>query len=215
HLTYPLFKHTRQPQNRYLVNKRNNKNKSCRCGGTTFRLRQLELYNLEPKSFDHPSDTLLPGLDFKTGLNTSLTANPEEVTWKGPTEYYRSGPMEGVDVKFPSSPGKLHDCVQQGLVYLTYRTNDKSVISRIVLNQTLYVRQRLKWIRDSQTWSVSFAVANMQVFRWVRARQIDWNHGCRDKNKNGFGKFSNVKPPDTTSKGAKNVLALQARSNKA
>jgi len=123
------------------------------------------------QSFDYPSDTFLPGMkmgwDFKKGLNRGLTAwknwddpshgdfrgtilltnNPEEVLFKGTTEYYRSGPLDGT--KFVGNPSSSNSVVNYTLVsdkdghYITYSMNDKSVISRLVLNQTLYLRQRL------------------------------------------------------------------------
>ncbi|RDX79840.1 Receptor-like serine/threonine-protein kinase SD1-8, partial [Mucuna pruriens] len=136
------------------------------------------------QSFDYPSDTLLPGMkvgwDFKKGLNKGLTAwrnwddpspgdfttslmhinNPEEVMLKGSTEYYRSGPFDGT--KFSGDPSLPSDSVLQSTIvsdkdgyYYSYSINDKSVITRIVLNQTLYFRLRLTWNNDSQTWRVS------------------------------------------------------------
>ncbi|XP_068495490.1 G-type lectin S-receptor-like serine/threonine-protein kinase At4g27290 isoform X1 [Phaseolus vulgaris] len=135
------------------------------------------------QSFDYPSDTFLPGMkigwDLKKGLNRGLTAwknwddpspgdftgfisqtsYPEEVMWKGSTKFYRSGPWDGT--KLSGSPTLSNSVVSYTIVsnkdefYATYSTNDSSVISRLVLNQTLYLRQRLTWNNDGKTWRVS------------------------------------------------------------
>ncbi|KAK7405152.1 hypothetical protein VNO78_06350 [Psophocarpus tetragonolobus] len=100
---------------------------------------------------------------FELGLFTPgtvlLTNNPEEVLFKGSTEYYRSGPSQGP--KFSGNPSTSNSVANYTLVsnndgyYITYSITDKSVISRILLNQTLYLRQRLTWNKDSQSWRVS------------------------------------------------------------
>ena len=214
------------------------------------------------QSFDYPSDTLLPGMkvgwDFKTGLNRRLTAwkswddpslgdftwsivptnNPEAVMWKGSQEFYRSGPSDGI--QFSGAPSlKYNPIVNYTFVsnkdelYFTYILNDKSVISRIVMNQTIYARQRLTWNKDTQTWRMSSTlpgdycdnynicgpfgiciIGESPVCRclngfkpkspqnWI---EMDWTQGCvhsenwscREKDKDGFLKFSNMKAPDT------------------
>ncbi|KAL5131281.1 G-type lectin S-receptor-like serine/threonine-protein kinase [Glycine soja] len=136
------------------------------------------------QSFDYPSDTFLPGMklgwDLKKGLNWFLTAwknwddpspgdftrstlhtnNPEEVMWKGTTQYYRSGPWDGIG--FSGIPSVSSDSNTNYTIvsnkdefYITYSLIDKSLISRVVMNQTRYARQRLAWNIDSQTWRVS------------------------------------------------------------
>nr|KYP41494.1 Putative serine/threonine-protein kinase receptor [Cajanus cajan] len=214
------------------------------------------------QSFDHPSDTFLPGMkmgwDFKRGLHRGLTAwknwddpspgdftgtilhtnNPEETMWKGTIEIYRIGPFDGT--KFSGNPSLPSNSVvnytfvsNEDELYLTYSMNDKSVISRIVLNQSLYVRQRLTWNKDSQNWMVSsklpsdlcdnynicgaFGICDVgqapvcscldgfkpkSLQNWT---QMNWYQGCvheqtwrcREKNMDGFQKFSNIKAPDT------------------
>ncbi|KAL5131284.1 Receptor-like serine/threonine-protein kinase SD1-8 [Glycine soja] len=214
------------------------------------------------QSFDNPTDTFLPGMklgwDLKKGLNTVLTAwknwddpspgdftditlrtnYPEEVMWKGTTKYWRSGPWDGT--KFSGNPSVPSNAIVNYTIvsnkdefYATYSMTDKSIISRIVMNQSLYVRQRLTWNTDSQTWRVSselpgdlcdhyntcgsfgICVAGqapvckcLDGFKPKSPRnwnQMNWNQGCvhnqtwscREKNKDGFTKFSNVKAPDT------------------
>ncbi|KAL2327853.1 hypothetical protein Fmac_021280 [Flemingia macrophylla] len=135
------------------------------------------------QSFDHPCDTLLQGMklgwNLKTGLNRFLTAwknwddpssgdltsgiklgiNPELVIMKGSVEYYRSGPWNGIFSSgvFGFSPNPLfyYKYVQnEDEVYVRYTLKNSSVVSIIVLNQTLYVRQRITWIPHTRTWSV-------------------------------------------------------------
>ncbi|KAH1247648.1 G-type lectin S-receptor-like serine/threonine-protein kinase [Glycine max] len=114
------------------------------------------------QSFDYPSDTLLPGMKLgwyrKTGLNRRVIAwknwddpspgnfswgitfdsNPEMVLWKGSFKYHRSGPWNGI--RFSGAFG--------GSNSLT----NKSVISIVVMNQTLLRRQRNIWIPENGTW---------------------------------------------------------------
>ena len=213
------------------------------------------------QSFDYPSDTFLPGMkigwDLKKGLNRGLTAwknwddpspgeftgflsrssNPEEVMWKGSTKYFRSGPWDGT--KFSGSPSLSSNSVVNYTVvsnkdefYATYSTDDSSVISIIVMNQTLLVHQRLTW--DGQSWRVSsklpsdlcddynicgaFGICDVSKAPMCRCldgfepkapqnwSQMNFHQGCvhnqtwscRDKNKDGFLRFSNVKAPDTS-----------------
>ncbi|XP_027354350.1 G-type lectin S-receptor-like serine/threonine-protein kinase At4g27290 [Abrus precatorius] len=133
------------------------------------------------QSFDHPSNTMLPGMklgwDLKTGLNrriTSwknwddpspgdfswgivLTGNPEMAMWKGYDESYRSGPWNGI--RFSGSPTMRENPVynyqfvnNSDEVFFTYTLKNKSMISIIVMNQTLFLRQRFTWIPDNSTW---------------------------------------------------------------
>ncbi|GAU37497.1 hypothetical protein TSUD_275490 [Trifolium subterraneum] len=134
------------------------------------------------QSFDYPGNTLLPGMkigwDKKTGLNrrviawnnwedpssgyfsstTKLTCNPEVVIWKGSDEFYRTGPMigamsGGVFGLRPNPLFKFYFVNNTEEVYYMYTLKNNSVISIIVLNQTLLVRQRLTWIPESKTWN--------------------------------------------------------------
>ncbi|XP_029128480.1 G-type lectin S-receptor-like serine/threonine-protein kinase At4g27290 isoform X2 [Cajanus cajan] len=135
------------------------------------------------ESFDHPCDTLLQGMklgwNLKTGLNRFLTAwknwddpssgdftsgvklgtNPELAIWKGSVEYYRSGPWNGIFSSgvFGFSPNPLFEykyVQNEDEVYVRYTLKNSSVVSIIVLNQTLYLRQRITWIPHTRTWSV-------------------------------------------------------------
>ncbi|XP_017980499.1 PREDICTED: G-type lectin S-receptor-like serine/threonine-protein kinase At4g27290 [Theobroma cacao] len=139
------------------------------------------------QSFDYPTDTLLPGMqlgwDLKTGFDRHLSAwknsddpspgdfswgielqdNPEAVIWRGSKKYYRSGPWNGLS--FSGSPELRSNPLFQFSfvsneeeVYYVYYLKDKSLISRVVLNQTIYLRQRFVWSEESQTWKVYASV---------------------------------------------------------
>ncbi|KAI9070820.1 hypothetical protein K1719_047212 [Acacia pycnantha] len=83
--------------------------------------------------------------------------NPEGVLWKGQTKYFRRGPWNGLgfsethefrntlvfDVRFVSDKDEA---------YYVYNLKNESVISRVVMNQTIYARQRLTWIEEAKSW---------------------------------------------------------------
>ncbi|XP_020222262.1 G-type lectin S-receptor-like serine/threonine-protein kinase At4g27290 [Cajanus cajan] len=135
------------------------------------------------QSFDYPCDTFLPGMkigwNLKTGLNRRLTAwknwddpspgdliwgmmlgnTPELVMWKGSSEYYRSGPWNGVRFNGKTTPIfnlELQTTLEE--VYYTYNLGNNSLITRVVLNQSLYSRQRYNWIEENQTWRLYSSV---------------------------------------------------------
>ncbi|XP_057458964.1 G-type lectin S-receptor-like serine/threonine-protein kinase At4g27290 isoform X2 [Lotus japonicus] len=135
------------------------------------------------QSFDHPCDTVLPGMkigwDRKTGLNKRLvawknwddpssgdlssdmviTTNPESLIWKGSVKYYRTGPWTGPRsssvVGLMANPLYDYKFVnnEEGVYYM-FTLKNSSVISILVLNQTRSLRQRLIWIPQSKTWTV-------------------------------------------------------------
>ncbi|XP_061964451.1 G-type lectin S-receptor-like serine/threonine-protein kinase At4g27290 [Populus nigra] len=133
------------------------------------------------QSFDYPSDTLLPGMklgwDLRIGLDrrlsawkspddpssgdftwgTQLQSNPELVMWKGSKKYYRSGPWNGIGFsggpELRINPVFYFDFVDDGEeVYYTYHLKNKSLITRIVMNQSTYFRQRYTWNEIDQSW---------------------------------------------------------------
>ncbi|KAL2327856.1 hypothetical protein Fmac_021283 [Flemingia macrophylla] len=135
------------------------------------------------QSFDYPCDTFLPGMkigwNLKTGLNRRLTAwknwddpspgdftwsmelrnKRELVMWKGSNEYYRSGPWNGVRFSGKSTPlFNLEFESTPDEVFYRYNHKDKSLITRVVLNQSLYSRKRYNWIEENQTWSLYSSV---------------------------------------------------------
>ncbi|XP_052306852.1 G-type lectin S-receptor-like serine/threonine-protein kinase At4g27290 isoform X2 [Populus trichocarpa] len=136
------------------------------------------------QSFDYPSDTMLPGMklgwDLRIGLDrrlsawkspddpssgdftwgTQLQSNPELVIWKGSEKYFRSGPWNGIgfsgEAALRINPVFYFDFVDNGEeVYYTYNLKNKSLITRLVMNQTTgFLRQRYTWNEISQTWEL-------------------------------------------------------------
>lgn len=134
------------------------------------------------QSFDYPCDTLLPGMklgwDLKKGLDRRLSAwknmddpspgdftwgiqltnYPEAVMWKGSEKFYRSGPWNGL--RFSGAPELKANPVfefkfvsNENEVFYIYQLINKSIITRMVMNQTKYSRQRFIWIEADSRWS--------------------------------------------------------------
>ncbi|KAK7244444.1 hypothetical protein RIF29_39266 [Crotalaria pallida] len=140
------------------------------------------------QSFDYPCDTLLPGMklgwDLKTGLERKLSAwknwddpspgdftwgislegYPQTVMWKGSKVYYRGGPWNGIGFsgapELKANPLFEYKFVSnKDEVYYTYNLrNNKSAISRIVMNQTISLRVRYTWIEETRSWNVYASV---------------------------------------------------------
>ncbi|WJX31941.1 receptor protein-tyrosine kinase [Trifolium repens] len=135
------------------------------------------------QSFDYPCDTILPemkvGWDKKRGIDWRLTAwknwddpsrgeftsamiltpNPESFIWKGLTKLYRTGPWTGPRtsgiIGLTQNPLYNYDFLNnEDEVYYMFTLKNSSVISIIVFNQTISLRQRLVWIPESKIWSV-------------------------------------------------------------
>ncbi|XP_075668772.1 G-type lectin S-receptor-like serine/threonine-protein kinase At4g27290 [Castanea sativa] len=133
------------------------------------------------QSFDYPSDTWLPGMklgwDLRTGLERRLTAwkspndpSPGELSWgielhnypeivmkNGSKKYGRSGPWNGIG--FSGAPGLKTNQVynfnfvsNKDEVYFIYHMIKNSVITRAVLNQTLYLYERNIWLEADKKW---------------------------------------------------------------
>ncbi|KAG6703988.1 hypothetical protein I3842_07G113900 [Carya illinoinensis] len=103
------------------------------------------------KNWDDPSPE-----DFTWGIER--TNYPKAVMWKGSEKYYRSGPWNGL--RFSDAPELRGNPVfefsfvnNENEVYYEYHLPNKSIISRIVMNQTKYSRERYIWIAATSTWS--------------------------------------------------------------
>ncbi|CAA3009728.1 G-type lectin S-receptor-like serine threonine-kinase At4g27290 [Olea europaea subsp. europaea] len=135
------------------------------------------------QSFDYPSDTLLPymklGWDLRTGLNRrlfswknsddpspgmlsrgiELAEYPQIVMRKGSRKIYRSGSWNGM--QFSGGPElRLNPVFEykfvfnQEEVYYMYQLKNKSIISRLVLNETTSSRERYVWVEADQSWKL-------------------------------------------------------------
>ncbi|PON82238.1 S-locus receptor kinase [Trema orientale] len=99
-----------------------------------------------------------PG-DFTYGIEFSPNRHtfPEAYIRKGTAKFYRSGPWNGLRLSGSPElrPNPLYDfnfVFNDDEVYYIYSLRNKSVISRIVMNQTTSIRERLTWIEAEQTW---------------------------------------------------------------
>ncbi|KAI9079167.1 hypothetical protein K1719_038893 [Acacia pycnantha] len=135
------------------------------------------------QSFDYPSDTFLPGMkigwDLKTGLNRrliawrnwddpspgdftcgiALHATPELVMWNGSEEIQRSSPWNGVRIGGKTTPlFQLQFVVNEDEVVYTSNLQGKSVTTRVILNQTVYSRQRYIWVEQTKSWMIYSSV---------------------------------------------------------
>ncbi|KAF2285892.1 hypothetical protein GH714_008731 [Hevea brasiliensis] len=135
------------------------------------------------QSFDYPSDTLLPGMklgvNLKTGLDRRLTSwkswddpspgdffwkiqihnNPESTMWKGSRIFFRTGPWNGITYsgtpQLKPNPIFYFNFVHnEDEVYYTFGLKKKSIISRLVMNQTNNRRDRYTWDEAAQSWSL-------------------------------------------------------------
>ncbi|RVW81575.1 S-locus-specific glycoprotein S6 [Vitis vinifera] len=96
------------------------------------------------KSFDDPSDTMLPGMkvgwNLKTGLQQKLTS------WK--SKKVRLGPWNGLEFNglnaLDNSVYKAVFVANNDEVYALYESNNNKIISRLTLNHSGFL-QRLNW----------------------------------------------------------------------
>ncbi|RHN41012.1 putative protein kinase RLK-Pelle-DLSV family [Medicago truncatula] len=130
------------------------------------------------QSFDYPDNTILAGMkigwDKKSGINRGFNAwknwedpssgnftsgmrlsiIPEMFIWKDSVEIFRTGPFSNV-FALQENPVYSYEFVNnEDEVYYIYTLKNTSVITILVLNQTLLLRQRLIWIPESKTWNV-------------------------------------------------------------
>ncbi|KDO38343.1 hypothetical protein CISIN_1g047619mg, partial [Citrus sinensis] len=157
------------------------------------------------------------GWDLKTGLERRITSwkspddpspgnftwaverqdNPELIMWKGSRKFHRGGPWNGL-------------VFNEDELYYTFDMTDKDVFSRIVMNQTLYVRHQFTWDKATQSWELyanvprdlcdTYALCGdygiciisdtpfcqcLKGFKPKSRGYVDWSQGCvRDKSLN-------------------------------
>ncbi|KAK1391213.1 Bulb-type lectin domain-containing protein [Heracleum sosnowskyi] len=134
------------------------------------------------QSFDYPTDTLLPGMQFgidrKTGLNKFIASwknndDPAEGVFKyrcdpqgypqffmtdGSTKSYRLGSWNGITFSGVPRPGnniyKLDFTFNEEGIYYIYEIANSSIFSRFVPSQN-GVLQRKIWIDQNKGWVVT------------------------------------------------------------
>ncbi|KAA8515418.1 hypothetical protein F0562_018971 [Nyssa sinensis] len=134
------------------------------------------------QSFDHPTDTLLPGMklgwDSKTGLNRYLTSwksdndpssgdyafkfdiqgFPEAFLLNKQVRRYRSGPWNGLRFSgVPEmKPTYIFDFIfvmEQNEVSYSFEMRNKSLFSRLLVNPS-GILQRYTWIEERKLWNL-------------------------------------------------------------
>ena len=139
------------------------------------------------QSFDYPTDTRLPGMkfgwDLKRGLNRRLIAwknwddpssgdliyemalhnYPEAYLLQGTVKYFRTGPWNGF--RFSGTPELKPNPLyaftfvyNQDEVYYMFTLKDKSLLTRVALNQTTTLVQRFKRKETEPSWKLYDAV---------------------------------------------------------
>ncbi|KQK05544.1 receptor-like serine/threonine-protein kinase SD1-8 [Brachypodium distachyon] len=135
------------------------------------------------QGFDHPTDTLLPGMrvgvDFESGTNMTLTAwaspsdpspgpvvavmdvsgDPEVFIWNGDEKVWRSGPWDGV--QFTGVPdtatysGFTFRFVNSDreVTYSFHLAPGATIVSRLALNSTGLL-QRWTWVESANKWNM-------------------------------------------------------------
>ncbi|KAM4092600.1 hypothetical protein ACB094_06G052500 [Castanea mollissima] len=138
--------------------------------------------NIIWQSFDHPTDTFLPGMKYgfslRTGLSLVLTSwkspddpsggdytnqldpngLPQFLLREGPTVLFRTGPWNGLHFSgmpnLQPNPIYKYEYVSNPVeTYYTYQLINDSVVSRMVLTPDGKF-QRLIWIDRTQSWSL-------------------------------------------------------------
>ena len=139
------------------------------------------------QSFDHPSDTMLPGMkvgwDLKTGLQRNLTSwrsaddpspgdfsyridinvLPYMVVGEGSRKKIRSGPWNGHEFNgLHVLDNSVYEAVfvnNKDEVYALYESNSKEVITRLTMNHSGFL-QRLVLKKGSSEWDVLYSHPN-------------------------------------------------------
>lgn len=111
--------------------------------------------NRDLSAWKNPDDPC-PG-HFTSGIELGLHTYPEAYVRDHGAKFYRTGPWNGL--RYSGEPDlrlnplfSFRFVYNDDEVYYTYNLINKSLISRIVLNETTSMRQRLVWIEAERTW---------------------------------------------------------------
>ncbi|KAF9588231.1 hypothetical protein IFM89_008631 [Coptis chinensis] len=146
------------------------------------------------QSFDHATDTLLPGMklgwDLNTGLNNSLVSwksvedpsigdyslviephgSPEAYLLQGQIPIFRSGPWNGIqfsgDPVMKSKDGYSFSFIyNKKQTYFSIAISDESIISRLIVDEVNQL-QILTWFADNNYWKDHGVAARDQCDRY-------------------------------------------------
>ncbi|XP_030944977.1 G-type lectin S-receptor-like serine/threonine-protein kinase RKS1 [Quercus lobata] len=164
------------------------------------------------QSFDHPTDTLLPGmrlgLNRITGLDRFLTSwksqddpgtgdyfykmnptgSPQVVLYKGSTLYWRSGPWPwhtSSSAAIASSGFKYYSVNNEDEVSYNYFFDDPSIISRVVVGNSGSL-QKLMWNDGDLQWKEFWSAPK---YRCEDYRHCGAYGKCGPESADSFNKF--------------------------
>ncbi|KAH1103841.1 hypothetical protein GYH30_037651 [Glycine max] len=170
-------------------------------------------------------DDSSPG-DFTWGI--SLEGFPQVIMWKGSKEFYHGSHWSGLGfsgaLELKANPVFEFKFVSnEDEVYYTYSLRNESLVSRIVMNQTISTRQRYIWIEKAQSWRLYASVprdncdfynlcgsngnrvivgldrpGNWDIMDWTQGCFLTEKWNCEERRKHGFAKLSGLKAPDTS-----------------
>ncbi|KAJ4981205.1 hypothetical protein NE237_032042 [Protea cynaroides] len=153
-------------------------------GNLVVRVRDNDSSNFLWQSFDHPTDTLLPGMklgwNLKTGLNRFLTSwkndndpstgnfvfgvdlrgYPQPFIWNGKIIEYRSGPWNGL--QFSAVPEMMPNLIfdfnftsTADELYYSFSLKNDSILSRLMMSPSGKL-QRFTMLEDqkNQSWNL-------------------------------------------------------------
>ncbi|KAK2408428.1 G-type lectin S-receptor serine/threonine-protein kinase [Trifolium repens] len=135
------------------------------------------------QSFDHPCDTILPGMklgwNLRTHTETKMTSwkspddpspgdfywgsllynYPEQYLMQGTKKFIRIGPwnglhFSGIPDQKPNNIFAYYHVSNKEEIYSIYTLKNDSVITRMVTNQTTLNYSRYVWMEDQQIWKV-------------------------------------------------------------